>query len=98
MRSSSARSTIPWAFGFEVGDFVAHNGGGGRIRPVCGVGNDDLLAGVALALMVGADHEDAGELAVCAGGGWRVMASMPVISMSASSRVFMICRQPWERD
>ena len=55
--------------GLEVGDLVADDGCGCGIGAVGGVGDDDLFTGVALGLVVGAGQQDAGELAVGAGGG-----------------------------
>ncbi len=49
-------------------DLVAAERGAGRIRSVRGVGDDHLLAGIALFLVIGTDHPQAGELAMGAGG------------------------------
>ena len=53
----------------EVLDLVAADGGCGGVGAVGRVGDENLLAGVALALVVSADEEDAGELTVGSGGG-----------------------------
>src|SRR4029077_11080989 len=56
-------------FGLYVFDFVARYYRGGGIGPVRGIGNQDLLARIALLLEVRADQQQTGELALRAGGG-----------------------------
>ena len=53
----------------EVGHLIAADRGGGGVGAVRRVRDQDLLARVALALVIRADKQDAGELAVRAGGG-----------------------------
>src|SRR6185312_4204684 len=55
--------------GLEVGDLITDDRGGRGIRPVGGVGDEDLFARVAVGLVEGTGEQDAGELAVRAGGG-----------------------------
>ncbi len=52
----------------QILDRVARHGGCGWIRAVRGIGNEDLLAGIALRLEIRANHQDAGQLAMRAGG------------------------------
>ena len=68
---ASERFKIDAAFGvrLEVLDRVAADGRGGWVGAVRGVGDEDLLARIALRLVPGADQQDAGELAVRAGRG-----------------------------
>ena len=53
----------------ELDHFVAGDGRGSRVRPVGGVGNEDLPPVLALGQVIRADHEHAGELALGAGRG-----------------------------
>ena len=55
--------------GLDVLHRVAGHGGGGGIGAVRGIRNQKLLARIALRLKQRADQQDAGELAVRAGGG-----------------------------
>ena len=55
--------------GLEILDLVAADGRGGGVGAVGGVGNDDLAARIALRLVPCANQQNAGELAVRAGGG-----------------------------
>ena len=55
--------------GLEVLDAVAADGGCGRVGAVRGVGDEDPATRVSLRLVPGADQQDAGELAMGAGGG-----------------------------
>ncbi len=45
----------------QILDRVAHHRGGGRIRAVRGVGNQNFLARIALRLVIGAHHQQAGQ-------------------------------------
>ena len=55
--------------GPDVLDGVAGDGGGGGIGAVGGIRDEDLLARVAALFEQGANQQDAGELALGAGGG-----------------------------
>ncbi len=55
--------------GLDVLHFVSGHGGGGGIGAVRGIGDQELLARIALRLKQRADQQDAGEFAVRAGGG-----------------------------
>ncbi len=54
--------------GLEVFDLVAADGGGGGIGSVSGVGNEDLVARIAVGLVISADEKDSGELTMGSGG------------------------------
>ena len=53
----------------QILDRVADHRRGRRIGAVRGIGNQNFLARIALRLVIGADHQQAGQLAVRAGGG-----------------------------
>ena len=55
--------------GAQILDLVAADRGGRRIGAVRGVRDEDLAARIALRFVIGAGEQDAGELAVRAGGG-----------------------------
>ena len=57
------------AIGFDVLHFVAGDDDGGGIGAVRGIGDQDFVARVALAFEIGANHQQAGEFALRAGGG-----------------------------
>ena len=65
------RSDVHHAGGirFQVLDRVAAHRGRRRVGAVRGVGDEDLLARIALRLEIGADQQDAGKLAMRAGSG-----------------------------
>ena len=60
---------MPLRVAGQVLDLVADHGGGGGVGAVGGVGDQNLFARVALGFEIGADEQDAGELAVGSGGG-----------------------------
>jgi hypothetical protein len=60
---------MPFAFDFirfQVFDGIADHGRGRRIGAVGRIRNQDLLAGAAFRLMIGANHQQSREFAVCA--------------------------------
>ena len=73
---------------------------GRRVGAVRGLGHDDLVARqIAARAVVGADHRDAGELAVRAGHRARAHTPcMPVTSFSISCSSYMQARKPWPCD
>src|SRR4029077_19733056 len=60
---------LPARVGADVFDFVTRDDGGGGIRSMSRIRDEDLLARVAAALEVSADQQQAGQFALCAGGG-----------------------------
>ena len=63
--------------GLQLPDLVAGEVRGGRVRAVRGVGDEDRLAGLPDFASAVADHEDAGELSLRAGGGLQRDARQP---------------------
>ena len=57
------------AVGFDVLHFVSGDDDRGRIGAVRGIGDQDFVARIALAFQVRANHQQAGEFALRAGGG-----------------------------